>query len=122
MATILLVDGDPLHALLLKSILERQFPDVQRVNDGAEALCLVEQPQFAADLALVICGSQMTGIDRPTFVAELRSRLPGLPVLILGRNGETGSGCEDEQVYFLPGAIARAEMLAAAKRMLLLPA
>lgn len=121
MATILLVDGDPLQALLRKSILERRFPDVQRVNGAAEALCLVEQPLFVSGLALVICGSQMTGIDGPAFVAELRSRLPWLPVLVLGSEGETGCGYADERVRFLPRAVAADEMLAAARQMLLQP-
>ena len=56
MATILLVDNDPLQAFLRKSILERRFDDVQRVGDAAEAFCLVEQPQFAENLGLVISG------------------------------------------------------------------
>ncbi len=122
MATILLVDGDSLQALLRKSILERRFPDVQRVNGAAEALCLVEQPQFAAGLALVICSSQLTGIDGPSFVAELRSRLPWLPVLVLGNEKERDSDYADEQVRFLPKAIATEKMLAAAKQMFLQPA
>jgi CheY-like chemotaxis protein len=121
MATILLVDGDSLQALLRKSILERRFPDVQRVNGAAEALCLVEQPQFSTRLALVICSSQMTGIDAPAFVAELRSRLPWLPVLVLGCEGETGSDYAYQQVRFLPRATASEEMVAAASQMLLAP-
>jgi CheY-like chemotaxis protein len=119
MATILLVDGNSLQALLRKSILERRFPDVQRVTGAAEALYLVEQSQFSARLALVICSSQMTGIDAPEFVAELRSRLPWLPVLVLGGEDETASDYADELVRFLPRATAPEEMLAAASRLLL---
>jgi CheY-like chemotaxis protein len=35
MATILLVDDDPLQASVRKSILERRFSDVRRVGDAA---------------------------------------------------------------------------------------
>jgi CheY-like chemotaxis protein len=88
MPTILLVDKDPLQAFLRKSILERRFHDVERVGDAAEALCLVEQPQFAGQLALVISGPNMTGIGGPAFVAELHERLPNVPVLVLGGGSE----------------------------------
>jgi len=50
MATILLVDSNPLQAHQRKSILERRFHEVQRVSDAAEAFCLVEQPEFAGHL------------------------------------------------------------------------
>ena len=67
-----------------KSILERQFADVVRVSDAAEALCLVEQPQFIHSLGLVIASSPMQGIGGPAFVAELHARLPEVPILVLG--------------------------------------
>ncbi len=43
-----------------------------RVNDAAEALCLIEQPDFADKLGLVISGHHTRGIGGPAFVAELR--------------------------------------------------
>ncbi len=74
MATILIVDDDPLQAFLLMSLLGRQFGNVCRVNDAAEALCLIEQPEFAAKLSLVITGNHTPGIGGPAFVAELHAR------------------------------------------------
>ncbi len=66
MATILLVDDDPLQAFVRKSILERRFADVQRVADAAEAFCLIEQPRFAEKLALVVSGLHMrASVDLP---------------------------------------------------------
>jgi len=118
MATILLVDSDPLQAHQRKSILERRFPDVRRVGDAAEALCLVEQPQFAASLGLVISGQHMQGIGGPAFVAELHLRLPLLPVLVLGKAGETADDYAGEFLRFLPGPVAGEEMLALAGQML----
>ena len=83
MTTILLVDDNPLRASLRQAILERQLPEVIRVSDAAQALCLVEAPQFTAGLRLVVTGHPIFGISGPEFVAELRARLPHLPVLVL---------------------------------------
>jgi DNA-binding NtrC family response regulator len=77
------VESDPLQGFLRKSILERQFVDVVRVSDAAEALCLVEQTQFAHRLGLVIASHPMQGIGSPAFVAELHARLPRVPILVL---------------------------------------
>lgn len=83
MGTILLVDDNPLRAAMRKSLLEGNAPAVVRALDAAEALCMVESPQFAEGLSLVITGHVMTGISGPEFVAEFRSRMPGVPVLVL---------------------------------------
>lgn len=118
MATILLVDNDPLQANLRKSILERKFRDVQRVGDAAEALCLVEQPQFAGHLGLVISGLNMPGIGGPAFVAELHERLPQVPVLVLGGSSETPTDYQGNWVRFLPRPFAAEEMLATVNELL----
>ena len=109
MATILLVDDDPLQAFLRKSILERRFDDVQRVGDAAEAFCLVEQPQFAENLGLVISGLHMHGIGGPAFVAEFHARLPKVPVLVLGSTSEAAGDYAGEFVRFLSRAVASDE-------------
>jgi CheY-like chemotaxis protein len=83
METILLVDDNPLRASMRKSLLEGSAPEVVRALDASEALCLVESPEFAQGLALVITGHAMTGISGPEFVAEFRSRMPRVPVLVL---------------------------------------
>lgn len=66
-----------------KTLLESSAPAVFRAVDAAEALCLVESGEFARNLALVITGHKLTGISGPEFVAELRSRLPDVPILVL---------------------------------------
>jgi DNA-binding NtrC family response regulator len=118
MATILLVDNDPLQAFLRKSILERRFHDVQRVGDAAEALCLVEQPQFAESLGLVISGLHMHGIGGPALEAELHTRLPKVPVLVLGSASEAAGDYAGEFVRFLSRPVSSDEMLSAAGKML----
>jgi CheY-like chemotaxis protein len=118
MVTILLVDDDPLQAFVRKSILEKRFQHVQRVSDASEALCLVEQPQFAGELGLVISGLNMPGISGPAFVAELHSRLPAVPVLVLGGSADMPAEYAGDGVRFLPRPFASEEMLAVASQML----
>jgi DNA-binding NtrC family response regulator len=118
MATILIVDDDPLQASLLVSLLGRQFENVCRVKDAAEALCLIEQPEFATKLSLVITGHHITGIGGPAFVAELHSRKPDLPVLVLSGSGAGPSDYKDEQVVFLPRPVGGDKMLAVTSQIL----
>jgi CheY-like chemotaxis protein len=84
MDTILLVDDNPLRASLRKSLLEGAMPSVVRALDAAEALCMVETPDFAKSLALVVTGHVMPGVSGPEFVAEFRRRIAHVPVLVLG--------------------------------------
>jgi two-component system C4-dicarboxylate transport response regulator DctD len=118
MAKILLVDNDPLQALSRKSMLERRFSDVERVGDAAEALCLVEQPEFAGKLGLVVSGLNMPGIGGPAFVAELHARLPKVAVLVLGGASEDADDYAGGWVRFLPRPSSSEEMLAAAGQLL----
>ena len=83
METILLVDDNPLRAAMRKSLWEGKTPAVVRAIDASEALCMVESPEFAQGLALVITGHVMSGISGPEFVEEFRSRMPQVPVLVL---------------------------------------
>jgi CheY-like chemotaxis protein len=118
MATILLVDNDPLQAFARKSSLEKRFHDVRRATDAAEALCLVEQPQFAGKIDLIISGLHMPGVDGPSFIAEMHARLPSVPVLVLGFASEPSADYDAEGVRFLSKPYASEQMLAAATQML----
>jgi DNA-binding NtrC family response regulator len=118
MTTILIVDDDPLQASLMMSLLGRQFGNVCRVNDAADALCLIEQPEFADKLGLIISGHHTPGIGGPAFVAELHSRKPELPVLVLGAEGAALSDYKDDHVVFLPRSAVGEKMLAVAGKML----
>jgi DNA-binding NtrC family response regulator len=119
MTNILIVDDDPLQASLLMSLLGRQFGNVCRVNDAAEALCLIEQPEFAGKLSLVITGHHTPGIGGPAFVAELHARKPDLPVLVLSANGTGPSDYKaEEQIVFLPRPVGGDKMLAVTGQIL----
>jgi len=119
MTTILLVDDDSLQASMRKTVLEGRHYDVVRVNCPAEALCLIEQPQFCAWLGLVVCALHMPGMTGPDFVAELQERLPRLPVLVLGGRNETAADYPGDWVWFLPHAIANSDLQAAADELMM---
>lgn len=88
MATILLVDDNPLRASLRQSILERDDATVIRVSDAAEALCLLGAINIADRLSLIIASHPIHGISGPEFVTELQSRLAGIPVLVLSSQSD----------------------------------
>ena len=82
----------------------------------------MEQPLFAGNLGLVICGLHLPGFGGPAFVSELRERMPSLPVLVLGGASEAagdylGAGMGNG-VRFLPRPNTTEEMLALASQML----
>jgi DNA-binding NtrC family response regulator len=118
MTTVLLVDDDPLQAHVRKSILKRHFNDVERAADVAEAFILVEEPRFVQRLGLVVVGLNRPGLGSPAFVAELTSRLPSVPVLVLGRNREEAALYAGENVRFLPGSVPSEQMLAVSRQMM----
>jgi len=100
------------------SLLGRQPAEVRRVNDAAAALCLIEQPDFASKLGLVISGHHTVGIGGPAFVAELRTRMPAVPVLVLNAPDEAAANCADERVFFLPRRLVQERVVAMATDLL----
>jgi DNA-binding NtrC family response regulator len=81
-------------------------------------LCFVEQDEFADGLNLVISGHHTQGIGGPAFVAELCARKPQLPVLVLGRPGETASDYIGDHVSFLPRPYAPQQMISLANKII----
>jgi DNA-binding NtrC family response regulator len=118
MTTILLVEDDPFQAFVRMSALEKRFPQVKRVVDAAEALCLIEQQLFSDNLGLVIAGDHFHGLTGPDFVAELHARKPGLPVLVLGDTQETARDYTGENIRFLSRPAVADEIVSAATQML----
>ncbi len=115
---ILLVEADPLQALVRLSILKKRFANVRRVADAAEALCLIEQPLLSQHLSLVITGHHLPDLEGPVFVAELRSRMPSLPILVLGNPQASAGEYAGSEVRFLAKPIAGDEMLRVVAQMI----
>lgn len=118
MTTVLLVDDDPLQAFVRTSFLKRHFSDVERAADAAEAFILVEEPRFAERLGLVVVGLNRPGLGSPAFVAELISRLPSMPVLVLGRHHEEAALFAGTNVRFLPPSVPSEQVLAVSRQMM----
>jgi DNA-binding response OmpR family regulator len=117
MATILLVEEDPLEAHMIMPLLEREFGDVRRATDAAMALGAIEQVDVTNEIGLVILGQLLQGIRKPEFVAELHDRMPELPVLVLGAADESPSDYLGDNVTFLPRPLAPREMVPLANKL-----
>lgn len=116
MAKVLLVESDPLKAMLRQAALEPLLGRVTRASDAAEALCLLEPP--LGDFDLVVCGTQQSGLSGPAFVRELQYRRPRLAVLMLGAEGAQAGEYAGLEVEFLPARTAESELLARAAGLL----
>jgi len=118
MTSILLVEDDPFKASVHMSALQKRFPDVCRVHDAAEALCLVEHRSFSSNLGLAITGSHLPDLAAPDFVAEIQARIPGLPVIVLGDPQVDAESYRRENVRYLAGPTPAEELVVAAQQML----
>jgi DNA-binding NtrC family response regulator len=117
MTMVLLVDDDPLQSHVRRSILLRQFRIVERASDPVEAFIMVEDADFAEKLGLVVVGLNRPGLSSPAFVAELITRLPGVPVLVLGCHRDDASLYPGENVHCLPRTVPTDQMLAVSRRI-----
>lgn len=96
------MEDDPFQARARQNILERQFAGIARASDAAETLILLDKPEFRENLALIVVGLHLPGLCGPSFVNELTSRFPAIPVLVIGRIGEIAPDYAGEKVRFLP--------------------
>jgi DNA-binding NtrC family response regulator len=118
MTTVLLVDDDPLQAHVRRSILGRSFRKIERAADAAQAFILVEDPEFRKRLGLVIVGLNRPGLSSPMFVAEITSRVPSVPVLVLGHSREEAVHYQGANVRFLPRTAPPEQILAVSRQMI----
>ena len=112
------MDDDPFLAHARTAALETRHERVVRAAGAADAFILVDQPAFARDLALVVVALHMPGLSGPAFVAELNSRAPRVPVLVLCRPGECLEEYTIDGVHLLPHSSPLNEMLHATDKIL----
>lgn len=115
---ILVIDDDPFRAFARCAALERVFRGVNRAANAAEAFICMEEPAYAASLALVIVGLNLPGLAGPAFVRELTRRQPKTPILALGRPEETAQDYPGGKVHFLPVEASPSDILAETMKML----
>ena len=97
---ILLVDDNGIQAATRKAILMRAGRSVSLACDGSEALAMLEEPEAARRVRLVVTDHLMPGMNGPAFVAQLRLRFPDLPVLVLSGLAEAEDEYADLDVTF----------------------
>lgn len=117
-STILLIDDDPFEASARKSVLEQHFDPVLSVSGAADAFIRMEDPSFIGQLALIVVALRMPGLSGPAFVKELANRAPEVPVLVIGRYGESAPEYGGGNVRFLPQSTSTKELLLGARTIL----
>ncbi|HTZ90375.1 MAG TPA: response regulator [Alloacidobacterium sp.] len=91
--TVLLVDDNPVQAATRQAILTHSGNKVFIAPDAYHALALLDDPESARNVHLVITDHLMPSMNGPQFVARLRQRFPTLPVLVL-------SGLPDAEIEY----------------------
>lgn len=79
MASILIVDDEPLMRRNLKMLLSRNGYQTAEASDGREALNVVQQSKFD----LVITDYKMPGMDGLEFARVIHGERPDLPVFMI---------------------------------------
>jgi DNA-binding NtrC family response regulator len=88
--TVLVVDDEPAHRLMVRAVLEDEGWTVADAASGDKALALLGRTQ--PHVALV--DMKMPGMDGLTLMRELHARMPGLPVVLLTAFGSVGSAVD----------------------------
>jgi CheY-like chemotaxis protein len=117
-STILLVEDDPFQALATENALERHFAGIEKARDAAQAFIQIECPKILSTLALIVVGLHLPGLAGPQFVSELTARVPHIPVLVIGRPGESAPDYPGKNVRFLPHNASSQDVLAGTRAML----
>ncbi len=99
------------------SLLQKKFPDVRRAKEPAELFCLIEQPEFAGSLSLVIADLRSPGMSPEEFANEFHARLPDVPVLLLGTPYQTEAARPAQCLVHLPAGASADEVLTIAGRL-----
>ena len=92
---VLLVEDNPVNALLARALLTREGCRVQTAGNGLEALDLMAASRFD----LVLMDMRMPGLDGPTATKTLRARGDKTPIIALTANAYV----EDRQRCFEAG-------------------
>ncbi len=86
-ATILVVDDEPSICEVFRGVLEVDGHTVITAHHGTDSLKLAEQYSDRLDLAIL--DVTMPGMDGPTLAQHLRSKVPGLPIVMMTGHAES---------------------------------
>jgi CheY-like chemotaxis protein len=116
---ILLVDDNGIQAATRKAVLSRLGRSVGVADNGIQALQMLDSAACA--VSLVITDHLMPGMNGPEFVAELRERLPQLPVLVLSGLPEAEDDYKGLDVTFRMKPLPPDELLRLVRSLLAEP-
>ncbi|MFZ0661118.1 MAG: response regulator [Acidobacteriaceae bacterium] len=117
-AEILLVDDNAVQATTRKAILLRTGRSVLAASNATQALGILEDAALLKSLGLVITDHCMPGMNGPEFVAELRERLPQVPVVVLSGFPDVEGEYEGMNVVFHMKPVAPDQLIAIAESLL----
>lgn len=117
-ADILLVDDNAVQATTRRSILLRTGRSVLAASNAMQALNMLEDAALLKSLGLVITDHSMPGMNGPEFVAELRERLPRIPVVVLSGFPDVEGQYEGLNVMFRMKPVAPDQLITLAESLL----
>lgn len=109
--TILLVDDNPVQAATRQAILTSAGNLVSVAAHAGHALGLLDDPELAMNVRLVITDHVMPIMNGPQFVARLRERFPALPILVLSGLPDAEMEYAGLNVFYRSKPIAPEELI-----------
>ena len=107
MATVLVVDDEPVVRTLMTQVLQQEGFSVFTAACAAQALAVFATHRREIDL--LISDIVMPGMDGPALAARLQKECPGLPVLLM--SGHCDAGQLEHGFEFLPKPFSMSELL-----------
>jgi DNA-binding NtrC family response regulator len=98
--TILLVDDNAVQATVRQAILKRHHYSVITALNPARALEQLRYGDFLTEIHLVITDHIMPGMTGSTFVREIRSLHPQIPILVISGLEEAVAEYQDLNIEF----------------------
>jgi CheY-like chemotaxis protein len=109
--TVLLVDDNPVQAATRQTILTHSGNQVFVAASANHALALLENPELARNVDLVITDHLMPKMNGPQLVANLRQRFPTLPIVVLSGMPDAEMEYAGMDVLYRPKPIAPEELI-----------
>ncbi len=109
MATVLVVDDEPLIRTMMALILQQEGFSVLTADGGPEAISVSQSHAGAIDL--LVTDVVMPGMDGPTLAAKLQKDDPGMSVLLMSGYCESAQLDRCKQFDLLPKPFAMCDLL-----------
>ena len=112
MATVLVVDDEPVICSLVTEVLQGEGHSVFSASCGTQALSLFHSHD---EIDLLISDIAMPEMDGPALAIEIQAERPGLPVLLMSGGSENGP--VSNRFEFLSKPFSITELLTRVRRL-----